>query len=979
MQNGTGGVAGQGEPNGQPQQQQEVQQNPSQQPLQPIQGKIAHTSIMKPLIVLIVVVAAIGVSLFYLQGSLFSKHVTTSTTSTVSNIKMAQISSCGRINSSGHYYLSGSISTGIQEGACINVTSSNVSIICNGNGLYGSGPYVIVPPFTYGILVSNVENVSVHGCIIRNFSYGLYAGGARALSLTSSNLSRNYVSNVWLQNTSGSSIAFDTLDYNPSQFGSLHISGNSTNNTVSGSTVRYNAELGVSVNSTGNLFSNDTVLDSPVSLYCSGASGFRQSNRAAGTTCYNNTGCAFAVCGGTNIQPDLANITLSNTVNSCGSISAPGTYVMQHDIDMNGYVNSSGATQPCIEITSGNVTLDCDGHAIYNATTGIGVSAGNVTVEGCTVRDSKTGISIGEVSNVTLSNVSAYRNSVFGISLSGSTNVRMENVSARANDYGVSLYSTTYALLNRFSVTNNTFGIYLMGSDVNTFENGLAANNTKADVYAAGNTVNESSANLFQKSTCSVGDVKWAKCKLSINPSLAYYPIQSCMALSRPGTYMLASNLVGLTSTCFTVMQNGTTLNCNGHIIYSPAGTGSGISVQGKTNVLIENCNVHGFHNGVLAEGSQVFINGSTISASVVGINLTHSTASVLMNNTVNRTSNYSIYAANVVSSIIQNNRISGGLATNVGIYMNNSQRNFVLNNSMVSAVTGLYLDGLSTNNTVSDNSGSQNVYDYICSPRNGALGAELGGINFGTKKSGCVWMAATLPPSLPQSSPPCTTASKPTSFSLTNDYVYGTGATCFTVTANSTVINCNGHTIRATDGGTFAAFTGSGGKSAVENCNLIGFSDAITAIGSSVQEVNDTFYSNASSQSGAEAISINGGTVYASNNRIVGPYRGIAVRNATAGTISYNNATGVYPYSLIDSSGITIQGNLASGATVAMSLVNSTKNTLLGNQFYGATGLFCGGTSKNPGSNSDQGGNSCSNSSGCSAWLTSSLSACNT
>lgn len=964
----------------QPAEQQPPKQKPGQQPLQPVRMGGSHAGIVKPLIIFIAVIAIIAVVLLYMQGAFSSGTTTTVTTSTISNIRMSQISSCGRIDSPGNYYLSGSISTGMQEGACINVTVSNVSIVCNGNGLEGSGPYVVVPPFTYGVLVTNASNVSVRGCSVMNFSYGLYAEGVRGLSVTFSNLSRNYVSNVWLQNSSGSLVGSDSLDYNPSQYGAVHISGSSTNNTLSNSTVRHNSQIGISLNATGNSFVNDTVLETPVSFYCSGSTGFRHSNYAYGTSCYNSTGCAFVACNGVNVQPDLSNITLSSAVSSCGTISAPGTYTLQRDLDMGQYVDPSGTTQPCIEIARGNVTLDCDGHSIYNATTGINVSAGDVGINGCTVSGSGTGISVGEVSDVNLTNVTVRDNSAFGISLSGATNVRMANVTSRGNDYGISLSSSSYALVNRFSVTNNTFGIYLVESAVNTFENGMAVNNTKADVYASGNTINASSANLFQKSTCTVGDAGWADCKLHIAPSLEYYPIQSCSQLARPGTYMLAANLVGLTSTCFTLTQNGTTLDCDGHSILSPVRSGSAISAVGKTNILVEGCNIQGFHNGILAKGSQLFVNDSTITGSAVGINLTRSTASAVINNRINGTSNYGIYMANVASSVVEDNRINGGVGTNVGIYLNNSRYNHVLNNSMVAAVTGLYITGASGNNTVSANYGDQNVYDYVCSNPNSGMGAEQGGINFGTKKLGCLWMAAALPSSLPQSGPPCTTASKPTSFSLTNDYVYSSGATCFSIDANDTVIDCNGHTIRATDGGTFAAFNGSHGKSEIENCNLIGFTDAIVSEGSDMRAVNNTVYSNSSASGFSTAITVTGpGSVYASNNRLIGQARGLVVSNVSAGTVSYNNATGEYPYTFNGVTGVSVQANLASGASVAMSLFNSTENSFMGNRLYGTTGLLCAGVSAHSGANSDQGLNSCSSNYACGSWLTSSLASCPT
>lgn len=931
----------------------------------------------KPLVILVIVIAAAAAVLLYTQVASRYFQGTTAPT-TVPNANFAQISSCREINSAGKYYLAGSLSTQIQSGACLNVTASNVQIICNGNGLYGSGPYVIVPPFTYGILASNVSNVSVEGCAIRNFSYGVYARSSRLLSISSSNVSSNYVSNIWLQNSSDSVISSDVLSYNPSAFGSLRINGSSTNDTVSDSRLAYNAKVGIVVNATGNRFVNNTIRTTPVSFSCSGINGFKHSNYASANICFNSSGCSFAVCRGANIQPNLTDVQLGKQVSSCGTISSSGTYRLSKDISMNYSLNSSATEQPCINITAKRVTLDCLGNSISDASTGINIFNSSVSVFNCNVRNSRIGINVGSFADINISGVTLRNNSGFGISLSGTQHAILSDINAYGNQYGLGLSGALYTVVNKFNFLLNRFGIYLTGSTTNTFEGGVAKNNSVADVYALDSALNVSSGNLFQASSCTVGDAPWANCKFRIAPSLQFYPLQSCSPLVKPGTYLLMSNLVGVTSTCFNILQNGTTLNCNGHSIISPVQRGSGILAAGKSDVLIENCSIYGFRNGIYASGSKIYISNIVSSGAVTGINVTGAKYITLINNTVNTTYNYSIYLSNVSQSLVQGNKINNGLYSNIALYLLDSASNFIRNNSFVSTVTGMFLDGNSRNNTVVYNYAERNAQDYVCSEQASGINSESVGINYGTKKYGCTWMAAVLPPSL-QPASACTTTQAPNNFQLTSDYAYGSGSTCFTITKPDSSINCKGHTVIATNGGTFAEFENASGAASLSNCNLAGFTNAVLARNSSITISNDTFFTNSSVSSRSTAINVTGSQrLVVVNDTILSSQYGIIASNVASGSISDNFVDGSYTFRLTNVSNTKINNNVATASKVAMSLINSLRNSIKDNTFIGGEqGLLCSGASTNLDAASDLGGNKCSNSYACSAWLGSSLPSC--
>ncbi len=88
----------------------------------------------------------------------------------------------------------------------------------------------------------------------------------------------------------------------------------------------------------------------------------------------------------------------------------------------------------------------------------------------------------------------------------------------------------------------------------------------------------------------------------------------------------------------------------------------------------------------------------------------------------------------------------------------------------------------------------------------------------------------------------------------LTQDMLYSYGDKCFTIYSNSssaasgTTINCEGHTIYATHGGSF--ITSYNSSATVENCILIGFTNPIEFISktkvSGIAVINNTIVNTA-------------------------------------------------------------------------------------------------------------------------------------
>ncbi|MFH5800801.1 NosD domain-containing protein [Haladaptatus sp. CMAA 1911] len=144
---------------------------------------------------------------------------------------------------------------------------------------------------------------------------------------------------------------------------------------------------------------------------------------------------SLSACVGIQATPSISGYLNTQKINSCTTIDKPGRYELTTDITNGG---GTGISQSCIEIRSGNVVLDGNGHTIdgrgNSHTTAIQIntaSINDVQISNVKVTNWHEGIafqhgSIGEIHNVSASS------NVYGISIEDShlivtTDSRMEN------------------------------------------------------------------------------------------------------------------------------------------------------------------------------------------------------------------------------------------------------------------------------------------------------------------------------------------------------------------------------------------------------------------------------------------------------------------------------------------------------------------------------------------------------------------------
>ena len=230
---------------------------------------------------------------------------------------------------------------------------------------------------------------------------------------------------------------------------------------------------------------------------------------------------------------------------------------------------------------------------------------------------------------------------------------------------------------------------------------------------------------------------------------------------------------------------------------------------------------------------------------------------------------------------------------------------------------------------------------------------------------------------SAPGASSSCYSISQPSYVVLHQDLLYTAGSTCYyifntnTSSGKGTTINCNGHTVYSTNGGTFADINGAQGT-VIENCNLIGFTKDVITNGRNTKMLNDTIVNSAYSV-------ILNNTTYpvVQNDTFNNDTYGVYSQSSKFGSITNNRFINMgYGIYLLGGSAFKIMGNdISTSADVAISILDSQLNQLQNNIANGNTfGISCSQYATNSTANQDQGGNSCNSNNQC-TWMTSSQS----
>lgn len=973
----------------QPQAQPDIKQpSLAQKPQQPTKSSNKN-SVVGIVSILLMVVILIGlVSFFSIGGGRTLPANTTIATTAISISKTtlptttteAQITlnNCTTISTSGQYTLGTNILIDKPQ-SCIIIKASDVQLIGQGKVIHGAGPYVAVPPFTYGVRVDNANNVTVSGLRVSNFSFGIFVNSSANVRVLGNNASYDVLSGISILNSQRGVINNNLVSFIQSSQGAMQIN-NSYNTTIKNNIVRTNAQVGVLVNGTNNVFYNNTAIDNPVDFSCNPISGVSNTNIFGSTTCSTNLECDFLKCSLNNIPVNLSSIHLSQGIASCGGIYSPGNYSLENNIYATNYVNTSsvnGASETCITILAPQVNLDCKGHTIANA--GIGISINNIfaNVTNCVLQNNTYGISSNNQINVNVHNVSISKGK-YGMYLNQITGGYISNATVLGEGYGIYLYNSTGLAFASLNATGNTYGVGVLGNSENNFKNSNLFANGKEDLYCDANTYS-STTTVFQHSSCGVTDCNWASasCSKLVLPPLSNIPINTCSSIISSGNYTLQSNLLQ-SSTCINVEANNVNLNCNNKLVLG-VHSGSAIQVDGRTNVSISNCDISNFFTGISINGSSdIRISNVTEKGDNQGISISLSKNVSASNfNAYNLSGSYGVLLNDTAQSSILNVTLQSGNPSIHGFIINKSSNNTIkFDDVNFSASYGFTLLNSTMNTLLNDTSSKSSKYDFYCSGTSSGIYSERGtGINSGVTKYKCPWLVEVNPFQTSQ----CFPIQKSNVVTLAGDLVYPYKSTCYTlsgVKANNSIINCNYHTVIATGGGSFLSVFNST-NIVVENCYLKNFTDAISYVGGGLTLSgtinNNTIATSTNAISSERTFNLN---IY--NNTILNATSyGIYYGNAQAGSIGKNKVSrsGSCIY-LNNGSEDNVNNNICNVSSIGITLFNNTQPTLKNNTIIGATSksFFCGIHSNTTSSFAqDLGGNVCPSGNNNCLWMTNS------
>ncbi|MDE1869550.1 MAG: right-handed parallel beta-helix repeat-containing protein [Candidatus Micrarchaeota archaeon] len=961
------------------------QNGDNQQAVKKVRTQMTISTLGKVLAAIVVLAVVVGI-ISFLNGNQGTSPGTSTVVTTIAAGAM-QITGCTNVTQPGSYYLSGNINVSISSGKCINVMSDNVHLIGNQNRITGTGPFVGVAPYTYGIYVGQYINVTVDGFALSSFSYGIYLNRTTGSRLELNNVTKMAMSGIFLNTSTNNIVLNNTITGISGLGGGINLFRGG-NNRVIGEVIINNAHYGLVSNSTNNTYQRNVFTKNPVDVFCPFLNtSFRHSNLFGGqSSCATNSYCNFAQCSSSNLPSQVSSFTLSApTISSCGGINAGGVYTLSGDLNMESYLNVSNPlsnTQACITILAPDVTLNCNYHRIINAPYGVDASGQfNTTIRNCIFEnESVAGISADSNFNLNIMNVSV-NGSVFGIKLTNGTIATVTNTIASHNTYGFYVNATGALSIGKFNANNNTYGTFIDSATGVSLSSGNLFSNSKTDVFCSANTYN-STQNQFQNVNCGSTDCAWAtSCPIKQKPPIGLFPINTCFTITQAGNYSLSGNIIG-TDKCLNIQASDVNVNCNGYDITGSL-QGSAIFVRSNVkNVVISSCKVHRYQYGILAaNASGLTIQNSVMGTVMTGILLRNVSTAIVQNNYVSGASGSSGYVfTNVTNSTIYANTAFGsaGINSTEGFTLTNSTRDIVsFNNATHNTGWGLSFVNSSGNSVFNNSAFTNGQADWACTNSSSGIYAQSQGVNFGVNKTGCRWLVLVNP--LAVLAQTCLAINQGTNVNFDTDYVYGFGGTCFSVynspgqngnrgsSGNETTINCYHHTILASNGGIFLNVINSTDV-VLENCYLKGFTNAVRTSGYRTIIENNTIASTANTSIAV----LNNAYPIIRNNKVLNATNGYFFSNSIQGMILNNIAINAdNGFTFVKGTGHTVTNNSATNGGIGALLLNSTIDLFQNNFFSGiASGISCVKFSQNSTSlNRDMGNNACSSNSACS-WM---------
>jgi parallel beta-helix repeat protein/cysteine-rich repeat protein len=598
---------------------------------------------------------------------------------------------------------------------------------------------------TYGILTENSVNLSLaeEGDVdVYNNVFGVYLLrtntsdlSAFGTTLSIHNNTNNLVLHLSHNNTVDSAIIYD---------GGMGINLSSANsNTITSNNISSLTEFNICLNLSSNNLVYDNRVDNTsggVAAYDNGINSWN-SSLAAGTSVLGgswvggNYWVNFSVddldgdgIGDTNNYsiPGASNVDylpLTSLFIGCGNITNSVTLV-----------NNVVVSGDCFIIKANNLTINFNGYSLTGDKTGVGINVTNYH-----------GI---KIINPVISNFSTaiLLQNYTGTSFHNITNATLFNSTT-----GINLNNVNNGYVSLSTVYNNTLGLSVTNSYNNTIYNNHFNNTANVQETSSSNLWNISyncsaSNNSIISSKCSGGNY-WgnyvgrdtgggAYPYNETNDGIGDTNIPYSTGISSGGDYLPLTNNNGsvsgsncLTITTSTILSNDIncltgdgitvnagdiTLDCNNKII-NGSDIGAGITIDGKSNVIIKRCNITNFYYGIKllnTNNVDVIENNDLRENDFYGIYLYNATSTTISDNNIINDNN-GVYSISSTGTVINNNTINLQKKF-YGIYLFNSESSTIENNTLWDNYHGVYLVNSSSTNVSYNNFTLSDVYSLF-------------------------------------------------------------------------------------------------------------------------------------------------------------------------------------------------------------------------------------------------------------------------
>jgi parallel beta-helix repeat protein len=623
------------------------------------------------------------------------------------------------------------------------IAGSNIVFTCNGTRLNGNGS-AQTPSYAddmRGIEIKNVNNVTVVGCEIYNFTYGVYIQNSYNINLVNltvrdNNFTGIYIGalaynitvensiigdygtemqkyGVWLHGSrpgGGDSLIRNNIFVNNTQRG-IYLSDSSDRNSIISNNISGSTD-GVFINeSDGHNIYNNTIynnsnaginsLDSDLS-----GSDFGDSSDSTMNTLYNNTYGYYlksSSAPGTGLTGRVYNNTYGVYLQSLTSgtdhyVGYAGISLFYNNSNSNIWINNSN------NIYIDLVNISGSNYGIY----AINSNGLNLSKTGDTfIFNNSNGLYLSNVNN---SNFVAdatlnINNNTNNIVLIESNFNKFDYITVYGGSVGVNLTNSSDNNFTTSTISNFTsYNLYLNNSNNNTFYNNYLENTS------TGNLVSDDGINIWNTTyTCTglgnniLGYACWGGnywgnytgADLSgdgIGNTLLPYN-NSGNIVTGGDSLPLTKNLAGCgtivadvtivqnvssNGTCFVVNAVNITMDFAGKTL-TGNGTGCGVNISNKDGVKIINANIQNFTTAICVDPA--------ININISDNNLTQN--------------NNGITFVQINNSYISNNKIFNN--TVYGIQLNDSHNNNIFTNNITLNGYGLSATS-SNNNTIYDN-----------------------------------------------------------------------------------------------------------------------------------------------------------------------------------------------------------------------------------------------------------------------------------